>query len=50
MICEDAEKWLEINRKYSEKWPNINKMGENLRFSDKWKDVKDKFDKHFSPN
>ena len=48
--CDDAQKWIDINREYSEKWPNINKMGTRPADSDKWKDVKDKFDKHFSPN
>ena len=22
-ICDDAQKWLDINREYAEKWPNI---------------------------
>ncbi len=48
--CDDAQKWLDINRKYAEKWPNINKMGTPPSDSDEWKDVKGKFEKHFSPN
>ena len=32
------------------KWPNINKMGTRPSDSDEWKDVKGKFEKHFSPN
>ena len=41
---------LDINREYAEKWPNINKMGTPPSDSDEWKDVKGKFEKHFSPN
>ena len=45
---DSAKKWIDINRKYAEVWPNINKMGEPPKDSDKWKDVQDKFEKHFS--
>ena len=45
----DAEKWLEPNREYSEKWPNITRMGDVPADSDKWKDVPNKWDEHFSP-
>ena len=48
--CEDAQKWVDINREYAEKWPNINKMGTPPEDREQWKDVKDKFEKHFSPN
>ena len=48
--CEDAQKWIDINREYSEKWPNITKAGEPPADSDDWKDIKNKFEKHFSPN
>ena len=48
--CDDAQKWIDINREYAEKWPNINKMGTRPSDSDDWKDVKGKFEKHFSPN
>ena len=47
--------WLRRNgknkadREYAEKWPNINKMGTPPPDSDEWKDVKGKFEKHFSP-
>ena len=48
--CEDAQKWIDINRQYSEKWPNITKAGEPPDDRDDWKDIKNKFEKHFSPN
>ena len=43
-----SKKWIEINRKYAEAWPNINKMGTPPEDSDKWKDVSNKFEEHFS--
>src|SRR3546814_1391447 len=45
-----AEKWLEINRQYSEAWPNITRKKEAPGDADQWKDVPDKFEKHFSAN
>jgi len=42
------EKWLEINREYAAKWPNITRKGEAPADADQWKGVADKFDKHFS--
>ena len=36
--CDDAQKWLDINREYAEKWPNINKMGTPPSDSDEWKE------------
>jgi ferredoxin len=46
----DLSKWLEINSKYAESWPNITRKGEPPADADEWKDVKDKFDQYFSPN
>lgn len=43
-----AEKWLELNRQFSEVWPNITRKREPLPDADEWKDVADKFGKHFS--
>ena len=45
---ESSKKWVEINRKYSEIWPNINKIGTPPDDRDDWKDVQGKFEKHFS--
>jgi ferredoxin len=41
--------WLELNREYAEKWPNITRQKDPLPDSDDWRDVKDK-KQHFSPN
>ena len=43
------EKWLEINTKYSEIWPNISSKKESP-YGDKLKDEKDKFEKYFKEN
>ncbi len=44
------DQWLELNRKYSESWPNITRKGEPPADADQWKGVADKFAKHFSQN
>ena len=46
----DLEKWVDINQKYADTWPNITRMGTPPADADDWKDVKDKFEKHFDPN
>ncbi|MCA8934000.1 MAG: ferredoxin family protein [Rhodospirillaceae bacterium] len=43
-----AEKWLELNREYAEIWPNLTRQIEPPPDADSWKDVADKFAKHFS--
>ena len=46
---EDAAmQWLELNREYSEKWPNIVQMGTPPADAEKWQGVKNKFADHFS--
>ena len=47
---EGSEKWLEINKKYSEIWPNISEVKEPLPDHKKYKDEKNKFDKYFEEN
>ena len=47
---ESSKEWIEINRKYAEIWPNINKMGTPPEDAEKWKNVDNKYEKHFSPN
>ena len=42
------EKWLEINRQYSETWPNIASKKEALPDADKYRDEAGKFEKYFS--
>ena len=45
-----AEQWIELNRQYSNAWPNITRKGEAPADADAFKDVADKFKTHFSPN
>ena len=50
-VCEPEcgiEKWAEINRKYSEIWPNISEKKTPPSDADKWQNVDDKFINHFS--
>ena len=42
------EKWLELNRQYSETWPNITQKKSQPADADKYRDEKDKFKKYFS--
>ncbi|MEK9959868.1 MAG: ferredoxin FdxA [Pelagibacteraceae bacterium] len=44
---EGVEKMLLVNKKYSEKWPNISKKKEPLSDWEKYKDEANKFDKYF---
>lgn len=46
---DGAEKWVEINRKYSTDWPNITRKKPAPADADEWKDKKDKFETVFSP-
>lgn len=46
----EAEKWLEMNREYSEKWPNVTAKSDPLPDADALKDEAGKFDKYFSAN
>ena len=45
-----AEKWLEMNREYSESWPNITRKGEAPEDAETHKGEEGKFDKYFSSN
>ena len=45
---KDKDKWLEINKKYSNLWPNISKKKEPPKDSEEYKKVKNKFEKFFS--
>jgi ferredoxin len=42
------EKWLEVNREYSEKWPNIASKRDAPADADKFRDEKGKFEKYFT--
>ena len=43
------EKWLEINREYAAKWPNITRKGTPPADADAWRDKPDKA-QYFSAN
>ena len=45
-----SEKWLEVNTKFSEIWPNISEAKDPLPDHEKYKDEKNKFDKYFKEN
>ena len=45
-----SEKWLEINKKYSEIWPNINVKKDPPSDHEKYKDEQNKFEKYFKEN
>jgi len=47
---DGAERWMEVNREYAAKWPNITRKGEPLPDADEFKDAGGKFEKHFSSN
>ncbi|MEZ5813780.1 MAG: ferredoxin family protein [Alphaproteobacteria bacterium] len=46
---EGAEKWVELNREYSEKWPNITGKKEPMPEAEEMKDIKNKIETDFSP-
>jgi len=48
--AEGSNKWLEMNTKYSEIWPNISVKKDPLEDHEKFKDVKDKYEKYFKEN
>ena len=43
------EKWLEVNREYAAKWPNITRKMPQPDDADSHKGEADKFTKYFSP-
>ncbi len=46
----EAEKWLELNRKYSTgAWPNITRKGEQPADAEAYQGVEGKFDRFFDP-
>lgn len=45
----EAEKWLELNREYSERWPNITRKIDAMPDADALQGEKGKFDRFFSP-
>ena len=47
---EEGSKWLEINKKYSEIWPNINKKIDPPKDHEKFKNEVNKYEKYFKEN
>jgi len=45
-----SEKWLDINKKYSEIWPNINEKKDPPPDHEKFKNEQNKFEKYFKEN
>ena len=46
--AEDG-KWVEINRKYAELWPNLTRAKEALPEAEEFKDKANKYEEFFSP-
>ena len=46
----EADAWLELNREYSETWPNITRKGTAPADADAYREVAGKFEKFFSSN
>ncbi len=44
----NALPWLELNRDYSEKWPNIRQKGTPPKDAKEWEDTPNKLQDHFS--
>ena len=44
------DRWLDVNREYSEKWPNITTKKPAPPDADAFVNEPDKFNKYFSPN
>ena len=47
---EDDGKWLKINTKYADLWPNITTMGPHPDDAAKFEKETGKFEKYFDPN
>jgi len=45
---DEAEKFLEVNAKYAEAWPNITRKGEQPADAEDWNGKENKFEEHFS--
>ena len=48
--AEELLKWVEFNRDYSAKWPNITQKKETFADADAHKGEEGKMEKYFSPN
>ena len=45
---KEKEKWLLINKKFSAIWPNISKKKNPMKEHEKFKNINNKYEKHFS--
>ena len=45
---QDKDKWLLLNKKFSAIWPNISVKKDPMEDHEKFRNIKDKCDKHFS--
>ncbi|WGS83585.1 MAG: ferredoxin family protein [Candidatus Hodgkinia cicadicola] len=46
----NLEKWIEINLKYSQVWPNITRRRKPLPKANEFNGIKHKFEKYFEPS
>ena len=48
---DDSEgKWMEVNKKYADIWPNINEKKDPPVDHEQFKDAKNKYEKYFKEN
>lgn len=47
---DELLEWVEMNREYALKWPNITKRKDAPADADEFKGLKNKMETHFSPN
>ena len=45
---DEAEKFVDVNAKYAEEWPNITRKGNPPDDADEWNGKNNKFEEHFS--
>ena len=47
---DSGGKWMEVNKKYADIWPNISEKKDPPVDHEKFKDVKNKYEKYFKEN
>ena len=47
---DDDGRWMEINKKYADIWPNISEKKDPPTDHEKFKDVKNKYEEYFKEN
>ena len=45
---EELIEWIEVNRQYAEKWPNITVKKDPAADAEEWQDKQNKYPEHFS--